>query len=161
MIWYERGSLIGVLCYISYWPEGRFYDLVTHMHLTLLNLCVMCRICGLNVISWGGLHSFLNWQSTELELHDRLRSKCECYTYLLLYVQDKWQYQLSITCYVYYEMHWFCFWVGNYPLSVWLLKPSIIPFFPRFKGVEDHRACCYSVLSMWSYAMPLHVHDDM
>ena len=43
-------------------------------------------------------------------------------------------------------MHWFCFWVGNYPLSVWLLKPSIIPFFPRYKDVEDHRACCYLVL---------------
>ena len=56
---------------------------------------------------------------------------CEYYVYLLPYVQDKWQYQLSITCYLCYEVHWFCFWVGNYPLSVWLLKPSIIPFFPQ------------------------------
>ena len=26
---------------------------------------------------------------------------------------------------------WFCFWVGDYPLSVWLLNPSIYSFFPQ------------------------------
>ena len=65
--------------------------------------------------------------------------------YLLIYVYVKWLL-LSVTYYLYYEVHWFCFWVGDYPLSVWLLKPSIISFFPRYKSVEDHQASCYLVL---------------
>jgi len=88
----------------------------------------------------------LDWKSTELGHYGRVRVKCEYYVYLLIYVQDKWQYRLSVTCYLYYEVHWFCFWVGDYPLSVWLLKPSIISFFPRYKSVEDQRASCYLVL---------------
>jgi len=129
MIWYVRGSLIGVLCYIPSWPKGRLFDLIIHMHLTLLKLCVKSQVWILRVLTYV------------------------YYTYLLLYIQGKWQYQLSITCYLYHEVHWFCFWDGNYPLSVWLLKPSIIPFFPRYTDVEDHRACCYFVLicvKLWS-----------
>jgi len=40
-------------------------------------------------------------------------------------------YLLSVICYLYYEVHWFCFWIGYYPLSVWLLNPSIFIFSPR------------------------------
>jgi len=56
---------------------------------------------------------------------------CKCDVYLLIYVYVKWQCLLSVTDYLYYEVHWFCFWVGDYPLSVGLLNPSIIPFSPQ------------------------------
>jgi len=39
-----------VLCYIPYWPEGRLYDLIMHMHLTLLILCVKCLMSCHDVI---------------------------------------------------------------------------------------------------------------
>ena len=57
---------------------------------------------------------------------------------------------------LYYEVHRFCFWVGDCPLSVWLLKHSIFSFFPRYKSVEDHRASCYLVLicmKLWSVSL--------
>jgi len=56
----------------------------------------------------------LDWKRTELRHYGKLRVECEYYVYLLIYVQDKWQYLQSVTCYLYYEVHWFCFWVGNY-----------------------------------------------
>ena len=71
---------------------------------------------------------------------------CKCDVYLLIYVFDKWQYLLSVSYYSYYEVHWFCFWVGDYPLSVWLLNPSIISFSPRYKSVGAYQAYCYLML---------------
>ena len=56
---------------------------------------------------------------------------CKYDVYLVIYVYDKCQYLLSLIYYLYYEVHWFCFWVGDYSLSVWLLKPSIISFLPQ------------------------------
>ena len=47
--WYVRGSLIGVLCYIPYWPEGRLFDLIIHMHLTLWKLCLKSQVWLLRV----------------------------------------------------------------------------------------------------------------
>ena len=88
----------------------------------------------------------LDWKRIELGHYGRLRVKCECYVYLLIYVQDKWQRLLSVTYYLYYNVHWFCFWVGDYPLSVWLLKPSIISFFPRYKSIGAYQAYCYPML---------------
>jgi len=54
---YVRCSLIGVLCYIPYWPEGRLYNLIIHMHLSLLPLGVLCLIPCHDVLSCGGFHS--------------------------------------------------------------------------------------------------------
>jgi len=61
---------------------------------------------------------------------------CKCDVYLLIYVFDKWQYLLSVSYYSYYEVHWFCFWVGDYPLSVWLLNPPLYLFPPGIKVLE-------------------------
>ena len=66
--------------------------------------------------------------------------------HLLIYVYVKWQRLLFVTYYLYYEVHWSCFWVGDYPLSVWLLNPSITSFSPRYHSVEDYQAVCYLVL---------------
>ena len=78
---------------------------------------------------------FLDHISIGLEHHGRLTVKCECYAYLLIYVYDKWQHLLSVIYYLYHEVHWFCFSVGDYLLSVWLVNPSIISFSPRYKSV--------------------------
>jgi len=43
-------------------------------------------------------------------------------------------------------VHWFCFWVGDYPLSVWLLNPSIYFFPPRCGSAGDYQTYCYVVL---------------
>ena len=64
----------------------------------------------------------------------------------MLYLYDKRKYLLSVICYLYYEVHWFCFWVGDYPLSVWLLNPSIIPFSLRYRSVGACQVSCYLML---------------
>ena len=89
---------------------------------------------------------FLDHRSIGLGHHGRLRVKCECYVYLLMYVYYKWQHLLSVTYYLYYEVHWFCFRVGDYPLSVWLLNPSIISFSPRYKSVGAYQVICYLLI---------------
>ena len=51
-----------------------------------------------------------------------LMCKYYIYTYTLMWYM---QYLLSVT------VHWFCFGVGDYPRSVWLLNPTIYSFFPK------------------------------
>ena len=119
----ECGSQIGVLCYIMPMPGGRLHWMT--IWILSLDYSIELRIVEW-VIEWMNV-----WKSTKLEHYGRVRVKCEYYVYLLIYVQDKWQYRLSVTCYLYYEVHWFCFWVGDYPLRMWLLNPSISPFSSR------------------------------
>jgi len=46
-------------------------------------------------------------------------------------------------CYLFlcYTVHWFCFWVGDYPLSVWLLNPSIYIFSPYVNAIGSLQSC--------------------
>jgi len=57
------------------------------------------------------------------------------------------------SCYLYYVVHWFCSWVEDYLLSVWLLNPSIISFSPRYTSVGAYQVICYLMLiyvKFWS-----------
>ena len=38
-------------------------------------------------------------------------------------------------------MHWFCFGVGDYPLSAWLLNPSIYSFSPGVIAIGGMQIC--------------------
>ena len=53
---------------------------------------------------------------------------------------------IFVDYYLYYDVHWFCLWVGDYPLSVWLLNPSILSFFPRYESVGAYQVVCYFML---------------
>ena len=53
---------------------------------------------------------------------------------------------ISANCYLYCYVHWFCFWVKGYPLSVWLLNPSIYLLFPpsviAIGGLQSYILLC-------------------
>jgi len=53
---------------------------------------------------------------------------------------------ISVNYYLYHDVHWSYFWVGDYPLNVWLLNPSIIYFSPRCESIGDYQASCYLML---------------
>jgi len=64
---------------------------------------------------WNG--KVLDWDAIAGQ-ESSVNVKCNCYVYIFIYLYDKWKYLLSVICYLYYEVLWFCFLIGDYPLSV-------------------------------------------
>jgi len=73
--------------------------------------------------TWDILMCFIQFLARLSPLSQTCIYYVNTYTYVMIWI--------SAICYLWYSMHWFCFWVEDYPLSVWLFNPFIYFFSPR------------------------------
>jgi len=144
---------MGVLCYIMPMPRGRL-----HWNMIWIYLLDYSNhgITYSTISHW--LDEWLDWKGTELRHYGRLRVKCECYTYLLIYVQISGNisyllhaiYIMRCTGFVFgpETIHWACG-CSNPPLS---------PFSPGIKVLKIIELVAILCSSVWSDEVSLYAH---